>query len=268
MRAKKAVFFVLGAGVVASVVFIGLGMRGTGVYAENVVNEHVFPGKDAHVVTTLQDGSQLLRVSDVFFPDSSPEKVVSDFFRVSREGKKYPVAMQVEGVRFDKRGETFVVQDSSLIELGTKRVLAKGVLGDFAVDERGERFIVSKELEPGFSELLLLGKNGEVLQPIVSGYAQYALPVFSPKGDAIYFISSQSGIVSWYGADASGAKVRQISNVGLQNSDVLGPHFVPVPQSTQGMRFLDNDTLIYDAGDGQWWQINFTTARAQRVEVK
>ncbi|MGI5828546.1 MAG: TolB family protein [Bradymonadia bacterium] len=260
--------FVLTAALIAGLA-LGFSDAASSAYAENLVIPQLVPGKVLKIQATLRDGSHLLKVSDQQRLEYGPERVKSDYYIIGKNGKKQLVIERAERVRFNDKDEPFAVKDGKLMDLSKGATIAEEVYADFAIDNLGSRFVVS-QLDPNMesSALFIKSRSGQKIATIIEGDGQHSTPIFSPHGDAIYFISTRSGIASWYGVNANGEGLRQITNQGLAPSDIAGARFVPVVANTEGMRFLDNDTLVYDAGAGEWWKINFKTAKAEALKEK
>lgn len=151
------------------------------------------------------------------------------------------------------------------------KVLAPGVKGDVAVMADGTRAALSLgQSEDGESAVALVDAAGQVTV-IADSEGVDDRPTVSPDNKTVVFISGRAGFASFYRTTTDGAAPVQLTNVNLVvpegaqeqlESDPVG--FVPPPVHAERVWWVDADTLRYDAGDGEFWQLNIRTGVAGR----
>jgi len=112
---------------------------------------------------------------------------------------------------------------------------------------------------PDGSEILV---DGWALVPDDGGFP--SRPVWSPDGRAVAYVSSRTGVASWWVVDAGGGTPpRQLTNVGLAPGQGLGDGFVPPPWRP-GVALWADGWISWDAG-GEVWMCREDGRGAHRV---
>lgn len=241
---------------------------GTHAFAQEPQIDALFSGKQAKVMLKLANNSKIVRVSEPLMPDSSPDFFSFDMYSVDTKGHKQRIAQEVQGAQISKKGDFFWVSHGELYDATRNKVISKRASGDFSVNADASKIIMVIPHDMVTGSLVVLDRNGKQIAQLMPDNGQHSFITFAPKEDKVLFVSSASGISSWYVADLKNFRTKQLTNVHLRTQeDILGPHFIPVPATRDGMGFVDEHTLRYDAGDGEWWEVNGKTGKAQRVEA-
>lgn len=242
---------------------------------ERVVRGDALPSKDAGKAK-----SRFVLKEDLL-PDSSPNGGNQTLFsRDEATGDERKLAEGVDGARLSPDGRLFYVQRGvlfSLDEKGASLRLADRCTGDMSFDRKGASVAI---VRPGKGDdptvLDILDRDGSKAATLADlGDAVVWLPVFTPDGKAVIFLSGESGIASFWRVDIDGLangkrdgfKRRQLTNrdVTPQNGGVLSQDFVPPAEARDSMSFASPSELEYAAGDGSVWRLDVVTGKASKI---
>ena len=87
-------------------------------------------------------------------------------------------------------------------------------------------------------------------------------PAISPDGQTVVFVSGRTGIASLWRTSVDGAEPVQITNAHIEagverQGDPEG--FIPPPMRSDRLEWVSQDVVRYDAGDGEYWEVNVRT---------
>ncbi len=109
-------------------------------------------------------------------------------------------------------------------------------------------------------------KNGLVTQ-LTSHISDDDIPVWSPDGRHILFVSGRMGIASLWMMQADGNDLRQITNHGLVQKQGKAPEgFIPVPVFNNAIVWPEQGKLYFHSGD-ELWELQADQATTDRSLV-
>jgi TolB protein len=148
---------------------------------------------------------------------------------------------------------------------GRERLLARKVGGDLFPTAKGDALVATLlGSETHETSVGIIDMKGQV-KVLADGPGVDAVPTISPDGKTVVFVSGRTSVASFYVTTVDGAEAKQLTNIGLDNSQLYGgapASFVPPPVSNHHMEWLDNDVLRYNAGGGEFWKLNVRTGQA------
>lgn len=190
--------------------------------------------------------------------------------RETASGELRPVARNVEDARKAPDGTLFFVQQNRLFKWkdGYQKELLDKSTGDFAFAATGANIALvrlGREGDP--TSIALVTSEGKVeLELADDREGMLWLPIFTPKGEAIVYLSSESGFASFWRVDLDGTNRRQLTNLNIKSGTggVFSQDFVPPAERRESMRFVTDTRLEYASGD-ETWQLDVETGEAWRV---
>jgi WD40 repeat protein len=150
---------------------------------------------------------------------------------------------------------------------GRERLLAQRVGGDLFPTPKGDALLATLTRtgnEPHETSIGIVDLTGRVKE-IADGPGVDAMPTVSPDGKTVVFVSGRTSVASFFRTTVDGAEPVQLTNKGLSAwllSQGVPDDFVPPPVSNYAMEWVDNDTLRYNAGGGEFWKLNVRTGEA------
>jgi hypothetical protein len=81
----------------------------------------------------------------------------------------------------------------------------------------------------------------------------------------VVFVSGRTSVASFFRTTVDGAEPVQLTNKGLSAwllSQGEPSDFVPPPVSNYAMEWVDENTLRYNAGGGEFWKLDVRTGEA------
>jgi hypothetical protein len=169
-------------------------------------------------------------------------------------------------------GRAALVSDDGQLQLrakdGALTLLATQVRGDVTPSADGASLaltLVGPEGDDGETAVALTDLSGN-LQVLADSDGVDDRPALSPDGQTVVFVSGRSGVASLWRTTTTAEAAVQLTNVGLEptGDDVEPRGFVPPPVSGARLTWVSNDVLRYDAGGGEYWQVNVRTGNATR----
>lgn len=206
-------------------------------------------------------------------PDSSPERDHATLYERDRSsGELIRVAERVEGARKAPDGTLFFVQKQRLYKYrdGVNVPLVDKSSGDFDFADKSAKIALVRLNEmddPG--TLALVDSEGKVERTLAdAGHGALWLPVFTPDGKSIVYVSGETGFGSFFRVDLDGTNKRQLTNQNIrqETGGVFSQDFVPPAESRERMRFVTDTRLEYESGQ-ETWQLDIETGETWRVRV-
>lgn len=172
--------------------------------------------------------------------------------------------------RLDDDTTVAVTEDLRLLRFddgGEPEVLVRGA-ADLRVADDGRRVTYARfdgepeYLEPGWPVTWMVHDLETNTVTELSSDARDVAPFPVPGSSDILFLSTRSGVASFWLAQANAAP-RQLTNVGMTE---VGPGFVPVP-GRELVWLEDGVTAVFSAhyGDKDIWALDITTGEARRL---
>ena len=221
-------------------------------------------------------GADKFVLRENLLPDSSPGSGNGVLFRRDRKsGDMKPFEDGIEGAFQREDGKLFYVRKSALYvvedgERGISVKLADRSTGDFVFDKKTPRIAMVRlgdEDDPTVIDLM--DTEGKALRTLVKtdGSAVW-LPIFTPDGKSIIFLSAESGYASFWRVEADGSSRRQLTNASISaaTGGVTSQDFVPPAESRDKMAFISNEILEYQTPDGSVWHLNVDSGSARKVK--
>jgi hypothetical protein len=156
-----------------------------------------------------------------------------------------PQSGSIAAVSPDQR--LYVAEDPTS---GKLRELAKGVEYFPAWDGEGKRLVWSQSKDLDTQSLESYDAKTRKTQTLLPQGLGIAQPIWSPKGDAIVYISTQTGIASLWKLTLADKTTLQLTNRGIQLGQGLPPEFVPPPH--EGRILWGGAWLVFDSSDALW----------------
>ncbi|WNG62432.1 hypothetical protein F0U59_02970 [Archangium gephyra] len=150
---------------------------------------------------------------------------------------------------------------------GRTRLLAQRVGGDLFPTPKGDALLATLTRtgnEAHETSIGIVDLTGRVKE-IADGPGVDAMPSISPDGKTVVFVSGRTTVASFFRTTVDGAEPVQLTNKGLSAwllSQGEPADFVPPPVSNYAMEWVDDDTLRYNAGGGEFWKLNVRTGEA------
>ncbi|MCK6511154.1 hypothetical protein L6R29_14420 [Myxococcota bacterium] len=116
--------------------------------------------------------------------------------------------------------------------------------------EDGSQLLFSQKQDMISQSLQIYDLQSKAIRQLLAQEPGLAQPIWSPRGDAVIFISTRTGIASLWRLDLSQTTPRQITNQGLSLGQGLPAQFVPPPHL--GRILWAGYWLVYDSGDALW----------------
>lgn len=153
---------------------------------------------------------------------------------------------------------------------GAHHVLAQNVRGDLQpVGNTGRLALTLRgELEDDAETAIALTNEDGTLSVLADGAGIDDRPAVSPDGKTVVFVSGRTGIASLWRTTLEGAEPVQLTNahieVGVErDGDPEG--FVPPPMRVDRLEWVNADVVRYDAGDGEYWEVNVRTGEGHKA---
>ena len=150
---------------------------------------------------------------------------------------------------------------------GRTRLLAQRVGGDLFPTPKGDALLATLTRtgnEAHETSIGIVDLTGRVKE-IADGPGVDAMPSISPDGKTVVFVSGRTTVASFFRTTVDSAEPVQLTNKGLSAwllSQGEPADFVPPPVSNYAMEWVDDDTLRYNAGGGEFWKLNVRTGEA------
>ena len=218
-----------------------------------------------------QQRTFVLRIE--LMPDSSPSPGSFTLYeRSTPSGDLRRVAERVEGARQAPDGTLYFVQDSHLIKLedGNQRQLLDKSTGDFdfaAATANIALVRLGKDGEP--NAIALVSREGKVERQLAAeSEGMLWLPLFTPDGKSLVYLSSETGFASFWRVNLDGTGRRQLTNLNIKSDTggIFSQDFVPPAERRESMRFVTATRLEYEAGEAVW-QLDVETGQAWRIRA-
>lgn len=211
-------------------------------------------------------------LKEELLPDSSPGQSRATLYeRNPVSGDLRRLAERVEGALKAPDGMLFFVQDGNLFVLkgdNPQKLLDRST-ADLTFDNQGQTIaLVRTESESDATAIDLVTREGSVLRRLVDSEHFLWLPIFTPDGKTLVYLSSQTGYASFWRVDLDGSNRRQITNQNIQSSTggVFSQEFVPAAERRESMRFITSTVLEFESGPNVW-QLDVETGQAHRVRT-
>lgn len=227
--------------------------------AAQVNIEGLFPGKQTHIFD-VQDGFYLVGISEPEPMDSSPDFLRSDLYTIDKGMHPIHIESDVTSAKFTSDRDIIYFSHGNLMRRTSEQatsIIAQNVESDFALSPDEDKIVyVRHQSSDETSKLLSLniGSAAPSENVIASGNGEIFWPVFTPDGTQLLFVAAFDGVLSWYRLDLNDPdpQVLQITNQGLKpGPDVLSPKYIPVPRMLESLKFIDNQTIDYETGNGR-----------------
>jgi hypothetical protein len=217
------------------------------------------------VVFDEREGRELVGVRTMI-PETTPPAAG---WRLSERtaGSETRIAERVGDARYAPDGAILYVQEDALFERkgGETRLLTRPVVPDFALDPAGRRIAVVRRGESG-TAIELLERDGTFDRELAPARGWNGLPLFTSDGEALVFLSSRTGVASFFRIDVNGERSTQLTNQTVRQApEGFGPDFVPPANSRRGMRWVEGPILEFDAGGGELWHLDVSSGAARRI---
>ncbi|GEM_PF-1503165 len=211
-------------------------------------------------------------------PDSSPGKGNHTLYeRDAKSGDLKKLAERVEGAVKSPQGRLFFVQDENLFALeddGLPRKIADRCTADLVFSHRGDIAVVSlgEQNDPAAIDLISADAEQRTAarkRLLDLGSDNVWLPLFTPDGRAVIYLSGESGFASFWRLDLDGKSPRRQltnQNVRADTGGVFSQDFVPPADRRENLRFISDTVLEYTAGN-TLWHLNVVTGHADRVSA-
>jgi hypothetical protein len=153
---------------------------------------------------------------------------------------------------------------------GSHETIAKNVRGDLAPSEDGAIFALTLSSgageDDGETAIAIADRHGN-LEILADAEGVDDRPTISPDGKTVVFVSGRTGIASLFRTTIAGDPPVQLTNAHLEpglerEGDPEG--FVPPPVQASRISWSSADVVRYDAGGGEYWQVDVRTGRADR----
>lgn len=153
---------------------------------------------------------------------------------------------------------------------GVERVVAQNVRGDVqavGTDGRLMMTLRGESEEDGETAVALADAEG-VVTVLADGSGVDDRPSVSPDGKTIVFVSGRTGIASLWRTTTDGEEPVQVTNGHIEagverNGDPEG--FIPPPLVVDRVEWVSADVVRYDAGDGDYWEVNVRTGAGHKA---
>jgi TolB protein len=151
---------------------------------------------------------------------------------------------------------------------GTEQTLATDVKGEVSAAPNGA-LIATLEggaRQQGDSAVFLVDAAG-TMKVIADGEGVDDRPSVSPDRKTVVFVSGRTGVASLWRTTLDGADPVQLTNANIEvGVERTGPPdgFVPPPVMADRLEWLSADVVRYDAGEGEFWNVNVRTGEANR----
>ena len=206
-------------------------------------------------------------------PDSSPARDHATLFeRDKSSGELIRVADRVAGARKAPDGTLFFVSKQRLFKWrdGVSVPLVDRSAGDFDFAAKSARIALVRldEMEDP-SGLDLIDSEGKVERTLAdAGHGMLWLPIFTPDGKSVVYVSGETGFGSFFRVDLDGTNKRQLTNQNIrqETGGVFSQDFGPPAESRERMRFVTDTRLEYESGQ-ETWQLDIETGQTWRVRV-
>ena len=221
--------------------------------------EGLFPGMQTHIFDT-KDGHYLVGITEPDIMDSSPDFLHSDLYDIDSQLHQIPVDSDVVSAKYLSNRDIIYTSRGNLLRHfsnNNNSIIVHNVESDFALTSDEKQIIyIRHDNSEEISQLFILnvGSDESSERVIASGNGNIFWPVLTPNHDFLLFVAAFDGVVSWYRLDLNDPKpqIIQITNRGLKpGPDVLSDQFVPVPQMLESLRFIDDQTINYETGEGR-----------------
>lgn len=218
------------------------------------------PAPAERVLVFDRSGDRTLEGTLLAAPETTPP--LSGYTLVERTPyARRVLADKVAGARFASDGAVLAVRGEALVELrdGLVRELARPAAPDFALSASGQQIVVGRPLASGGTALDLLDREGRLVRRLVASVGVNNLPLFTPDGSTLVFVSSRTGFSCVYRVGLDGKGERQLTNPGVTH---VGLGFVPPPSRTGELRW-EGRVLHWQAG-GERFSLDVDSGVAQR----
>ena len=221
--------------------------------------EGLFPGMQTHIFDT-KDGHYLVGISQPDMMDSSPDFLHTDLYDIDNQLHQIPVESDVVSAKYLSNKDIIYTSRGNLLRHSSDNInsiIVHDVESDFALTSDEKQIVyVRHQNSDETSQLLILdlGSDESSERVMASGNGIIFWPILTPNNDYLLFVAAFDGVVSWYRLDLNDpkAQVVQITNRGLKpGPDVLSDQFIPVPQMLESLRFIDDQTIHYETGEGR-----------------
>lgn len=210
-------------------------------------------------------------------PDSSPGQGNHTLYeRDLKSGDLKKLAERVEGAVKSPQGRLFFVQDEALFALegdGLPRKIADRCTADLGFSHRGDIAVVSlgKENDPAAIDIISadVEQRTERKRLLDLGSDNVWLPVFTPDGRAVIYLSGESGFASFWRVELDGTSPRrQLTNRNIRahTGGVFSQDFVPPAERREDLRFVSDTILEYTAANTVW-RLDVVTGHAVKAKA-
>ncbi len=230
------------------------------------IEERAVPGD---VAQRKSRGSAFVLRAELM-PDSSPSRAHDTLYeREAASGDLRRVAERVEGALEAPDGTLFFVQKSALFALkgDYPRKLLDRSTGDLTFDHAGRHLALVRLGEDGDPTAIdLVNREGKVERRLAAREGMLWLPIFTPDGKSVVYLSSETGFASFWRVDLDGTNRRQLTNLNITSDagGVFSQDFVPPAERREAMRFVSPTHLEYASGN-EVWQLDIETGKAWRA---
>lgn len=171
-------------------------------------------------------------------------------------------------------GEVALVSQTGELKVagadGVERVIAQNVRGDvqpIGTDGRLALTLRGETEQDGETAIAVANPDG-VVTVLADGDGVDDRPSVSPDGKTIVFVSGRTGVASLWRTTTDGAEPVQVTNSHIEagverNGDPEG--FIPTPILVDRIEWVSADVVRYDAGDGDFWEVNVRTGEGHRA---
>lgn len=191
-----------------------------------------------------------------------------DELRVLAKEAEYREARTLPG------GELALVSQTGELKVATasgeERVIAHNVRGDVQpIGADGSLALTLRgETEDDGETAIAVARPDGVVTILADSEGVDDRPSVAPDGKTVLFVSGRTGIASLWRTTVDGSAPVQLTNAHIEagverTGEPEG--FIPPPIRIDRLEWVSADVVRYDAGDGEYWEVNVRTGEGHKA---